>query len=82
MITVSKLKKACEKLERKYGSDSKVVIQVLDECMAFTDYCNYMMEDEEGTLYLINSVISESMISDIEECAEVEEIEIDEDIEE
>lgn len=56
MITVSQLKEVCMKVEREYGSDSKVCIQIRDEngSLKEADYCLGLFGGEEGTLYLTN----------------------------
>lgn len=56
MITVSKLKEACERIEREFGSDSKVCIQIRNEngSLKEGDYCLDIFRDAEGNLFLTN----------------------------
>lgn len=56
MITVSELKNLCEKIEREFGSDSKVVIQLRNEngILIDGDYCIGVFRDADGTLFLTN----------------------------
>lgn len=56
MITVSELKEACEKIEREFGSDSKVCIQIRNEngSLKECDYLNDIFRDAEGNLFLSN----------------------------
>lgn len=56
MITVSELKNLCEKIEREFGSDSKVVIQLRNEngSLIDGDYCIGVFRDDDGTLFLTN----------------------------
>jgi len=56
MITVSELKEACEKIEREWGSDSKVCIQIRNEdgSLINGDYCLSLFRDADGTLFLSN----------------------------
>ena len=56
MIKVSELKEACEKIEREFGSDSKVCIQIRNEngSLKEGDYLNDIFRDEEGNLFLSN----------------------------
>lgn len=56
MITVSELKNACERIEREFGSDSKVIIQLSNENGGLIDgaYCIDMFRDVDGTLFLTN----------------------------
>lgn len=56
MITVSELKNLCEKIEREFGSDSKVVIQLRNEngSLIDGDYCIGVFRDADGTLFLTN----------------------------
>ncbi len=56
MIKVSELKEACEKIEREFGSDSKVCIQIRNEngSLKEGDYLNDIFRDAEGNLFLSN----------------------------
>jgi len=56
MITVSELKNACERIEREWGSDSKVCIQIRNEDSSLKDgdYCIDLFRDADGTLFLTN----------------------------
>ena len=56
MINVSELKTACERIEREYGSDSKVVIQMRNEngSLMKGKYLRDMFINAEGTLFLTN----------------------------
>lgn len=56
MISVSELKEACEKIEREYGSDSKVVIQIRNEdgSSKYGGYALDMFYGNDGTLFLTN----------------------------
>lgn len=56
MITVSKLKEACERIEREFGSDSKVCIQIRNENGSLKEgnYCLDIFRDAEGNLFLTN----------------------------
>lgn len=56
MITVSELKEACEKIEREFGSDTKVCIQLRNENGSLIDgaYCTDIFRDAEGNLFLSN----------------------------
>ena len=56
MITVSELKEACERIEREFGSDSKVCIQIRNEngSLKEGDYCMDIFRDAEGILFLSN----------------------------
>lgn len=60
MITVSELKEACEKIEREWGSDSPVCIQLFNDGgdLLLGDYCRGIIPGVRGTLYL-NNVFSE-----------------------
>lgn len=56
MITVSELKEACERIEREFGSDSKVCIQIRNEngSLREGDYCADIFRDAAGNLFLTN----------------------------
>ncbi len=56
MITVSELKEACEKIEREFGSDTKVCIQLRNENGSLIDgaYCTSIFRDAEDNLFLSN----------------------------
>lgn len=56
MISVSELKETCEKIEREYGSDSKVVIQIRNEdgSLKYGGYVLDMFYGNDGTLFLTN----------------------------
>lgn len=56
MITVSELKEACERIEREFGSDSKVCIQIRNEngSLREGDYCIDIFRDAAGNLFLTN----------------------------
>lgn len=56
MITVSELKEVCERIEREFGSDSKVCIQIRNEngSLKEGDYCRDIFRDVEGNLFLTN----------------------------
>lgn len=56
MITVSKLKDACEKIEREFGSDCPVCIQIYkNDCgKIFGDYCMGVYRNAAGALFLTN----------------------------
>lgn len=56
MVTVSELKEVCERIEREYGSDSKVVIQIRNEngSLIGGDYLMDIFRDSSGTLFLTN----------------------------
>lgn len=57
MITVSELKEACERIEREFGSDSKVCIQIRNENGSLKEgyYLNDIFRDSEGNLFLSNN---------------------------
>ena len=54
MLTVSDLKEACEAIEREYGSDGNVIIQIRDAKGSLINgtYVESMTRDSSGTLYL------------------------------
>lgn len=54
MLTVSDLKEACEAIEREYGSDGNVIIQIRDAKGSLINgtYAESMTRDSSGTLYL------------------------------
>lgn len=54
MLTVSDLKEACEMIEREYGSDGNVIIQIRDTEGSLINgtYAESMTRDSSGTLYL------------------------------
>ena len=54
MLTVSDLKEACEAIEREYGSDGNVIIQIRDTEGSLINgtYAESMTRDSSGTLYL------------------------------
>lgn len=54
MLTISDLKEACEAIEREYGSDANVIIQIRDteESLISGTYVESMSRDSSGTLYL------------------------------
>lgn len=56
MITVSELKEACERIEREYGSDCSVCMQIRrdDGSLISGDYCIDIFRNEAGTLFLTN----------------------------
>lgn len=56
MITISDLKDACERIEKEFGSDSKVCIQIRkpDGSLLTGDYCIDIFRNAEGTLFLTN----------------------------
>lgn len=56
MINVSELKTACERIEREFGSDSKVIIQMRNEngSLIKEDCLIDIFRDAGGTLYLTN----------------------------
>lgn len=58
MITVSELREACERIEREFGSDSKVCIQIRNEngSLKDGDYVNDIFRNAEGTLFLSNHI--------------------------
>lgn len=54
MLTISDLKEACEVIEREYGSDANVIIQIQDAEGSLINgtYAESMSRDSSGTLYL------------------------------
>lgn len=54
MLTISDLKEACEAIEREYGSDGNVIIQIRDAEGSLINgtYAESMSRDSSGTLYL------------------------------
>lgn len=56
MLTVSDLKEACERIEREWGSDSKVVIQIRNDngSLLGVGYLMDIFRDKDGTLFLSN----------------------------
>lgn len=56
MISVSELKEACERIEREFGSDAKVVVQIRNEDGSLNcgDYALDMFCGKDGTLFLTN----------------------------
>lgn len=54
MLTVSDLKEACEAIEREYGSDANIIIQIRDAEGSLINgtYAENMSRDSSGTLYL------------------------------
>ena len=56
MITVSQLKNACEVIEREWGADSKIVLQIRNEdgSLKDGDYCIDIFRGADGTLFLTN----------------------------
>lgn len=56
MINVSVLKEACAQLEKEFGSDAKVCIQLREDDgrLISADYVNFLSVDAEGNLYLSN----------------------------
>lgn len=53
MITVSELREACERIEREFGSDTKVCIQIRSEngSLKEGDYCFDIFRDAQGNLF-------------------------------
>lgn len=56
MITISELKDICEIIEREYGADSNVVIQVRNDngSLIGGGYLIDAFRDSAGTLFLTN----------------------------
>ena len=54
MLTVSDLKETCEAIEREYGSDANIIIQIRDAEGSLINgtYAESMTRDSSGTLYL------------------------------
>lgn len=54
MLTVSDLKEACEAIEREYGSNANIIIQIRDAEGSLINgtYAESMTRDSSGTLYL------------------------------
>ena len=54
MLSIGELKRICANIEREYGSDSKVCLQVLDKenHVKEAGYCLDFFISKEGTLYL------------------------------
>lgn len=54
MLTISDLKEACEVIEREYGSDANVIIQIRDAegYLINGTYAESMSRDSSGTLHL------------------------------
>ena len=54
MLTISDLKEACEAIEREYGSDANVIVQIRDAEGSLMNgtYAESMTRDSSGTLYL------------------------------
>lgn len=55
-MTVSKLKELCEKIEKAFGSDTNVIIQIRDinGVLINTDYASVAFIDSSGDLFLTN----------------------------
>lgn len=62
MITVSNLTKVCIAIEKEFGSDSKVCIQLRDTNGNLIDgvYCIDIFCDNAGTLFLTNQKVKHS----------------------
>lgn len=56
MLSVSELKEACEFMEREFGADSKVCIQIRDDDGKLIEraYAISMLRDNDGDLYITN----------------------------
>lgn len=56
MLTVSDLKEACEQIEREWGADSKVIIQIRNNnnVLIAGDYLMDILIRKDGTLFLTN----------------------------
>ena len=56
MLSVTELKEACEFMEKEFGSDSKVCIQIRDDDGNIIEgaYAISVLRDDDGVLYLTN----------------------------
>lgn len=56
MITVCELKEACERIEREFGSDCLVCMQIRRDggSLIAGDYCIDIFRNAAGTLFLTN----------------------------
>jgi hypothetical protein len=54
MLSIGELKNICSNIEREYGSDSKICLQILDkeDHVNEAGYCLACFTSKEGTLYL------------------------------
>ena len=64
MLSIGELKNICENIEREYGSDSKVCLQILDKENHAKEagYCLDFFVSKEGTLYLTTKWSAERRI--------------------
>ena len=64
MISVGKLKEVCEHIEREYGSDKSVVIQVYSSTEPEKFMGSYILDygwNDTGTLFLTNQASEKSL---------------------
>ena len=57
MINISDLKTICEMIEKEYGADSKVVLQMRNEETKELErgaYCQDLVVTPDGTLFMLN----------------------------
>lgn len=57
MINISELKTICEMIEKEYGADSKVVLQMRNEETKELErgaYCQDLVVTPDGTLFMLN----------------------------
>lgn len=61
MKTVGEIKEICEQIEKEYGSDCPVVLQIYDDKQHLKEgeYCNGYSIQGNGTLFLFNRGLSE-----------------------
>ena len=64
MLSIGELKNICANIEREYGSDSKVCLQILDKENHAKEagYCLDFFVSKEGTLYLTTKWSAERRI--------------------
>lgn len=77
MLTVSDLKEACEAIEREYGSDANVIIQIRDAKGSLVNgtYAESMSRDSSGTLYLRGCVGERSPKTGLRQSYSLEDVE-------
>lgn len=63
MITVLELKKACERIEREFGSHCSVCMQIYgdDGSLISEDYCIDIFRNGNGTIFLTNHKFKHGM---------------------
>lgn len=54
MLTLDEIIEALQYVQREYGNDSKVAINIYDDNNVYGDYATYICCGKDGTVYISN----------------------------